>query len=555
MNQKQHINQINSCEVYPQVKGICCDDFQLPSTGLTSDQRQKALLELNQYLVKQKANFLGYQANQKMDYAEDLGQYLNFHINNIGDPFETGNFTVNVKWLERAVLDYYAQLWNAKIPHDPLDKDSYWGYVLSMGSSEGNLYGLWNARDYLAGKFLIDDQITSNSFSSKRCLTYCQASAPSENPNAYTPIVFYSQDTHYSIIKAIRVLNISTFYEIGAQFYPHENPLNPNEPWPEEVPSIQGNEGPGSVDIQALSILVEFFAQKGYPMIFCFNYGTTFKGAYDDIAAAGQALMPIFKHYGLLERTIHYDPQHPERFDTRTGFWFHVDGALGASYMPFVEMAYQQGLLPQKAPDFDFRLPFVHSLVMSGHKWVGAPWPCGIFMTKRKYQLNPPDDPEYIGSSDTTFAGSRNGFSSLILWDYLAKNSYQSQIQKAIYTEQMASYIYEQLKLLEQTLQMDLWVARTPLSLTIRFRQPNAELISKYSLSCETLFVDNEKRHYAHVFAMAHVTIEMIENLIKDLHQPNAFPQDSLVPTQVCSSSYSHHKKFIYVPHVGRGFK
>ena len=58
-------------------------------------------------------------------------------IIDIGDPFEPGNYTVNSRELEVAVLDFYARLWHAKTPHNPNDPDSYWGYILSMGSTEG----------------------------------------------------------------------------------------------------------------------------------------------------------------------------------------------------------------------------------------------------------------------------------------------------------------------------------------------------------------------------------------------------------------------------------
>ena len=99
------------------------------------------------------------------------------------------------------------------------------------------------------------------------------------------------------------------------------------------------------------------------------NVGTTFKGAYD----------------------------------VRSGYWIHVDGALGASYLPFLEKA--QRRIKGHIPKFDFSLPFVHSIVTSAHKYPGCPVPSGIYMTKRKYQIAPPDDPEYIGYPDTTFAG------------------------------------------------------------------------------------------------------------------------------------------------------
>ncbi|WP_437972628.1 hypothetical protein WMF11_25905 [Sorangium sp. So ce295] len=35
-------------------------------------------------------------------------------VNNIGDPFRGSRVTTNVKWIERAVLDYYAALWRAR---------------------------------------------------------------------------------------------------------------------------------------------------------------------------------------------------------------------------------------------------------------------------------------------------------------------------------------------------------------------------------------------------------------------------------------------------------
>jgi histidine decarboxylase len=557
----------DSCSTYPKVPGITCKNFALSSTGLTPEQRTAALSQLQNYESGQKTRFLGYQVNQSFNYQEDLQQYLNYHINNVGDPFQSGNFTLNSKFMERAVLDYYASLWNARWPHDPNDPDSYWGYVLTMGCTEGNLYGLWNGRDYLAGKFLLNDPTVEEAArkasllgqprSVPRRLIYQQAIVLKENPNAHTPVAFYSEDTHYSIIKAMRVMAIQTFYEIGTEKYPNENPLAPGQPWPKEVPSQGGNDGPGSIDIESLCKLVEFFAAKGYPILACFNYGTTFKGAYDDVEAAGNALLPILNKYGLDERKVYYDPEDPTKYDIRNGYWFHVDGALGAAYMPFVEMAYNMGKISQRGPNFDFRLPFVHSIAMSGHKWIGTPLPCGIYMTKTKYQLRPPDDPEYIGSQDTTFAGSRNGFSAMLLWDYLAKNSYAAQVNKVLYTENIATYAYLQLKALEEKLGEDLWVARTPLSLTIRFKRVNDDIVFKYSLSGETLYVRGQKREYSHIFLMAHVTTALIDELIQDLSQPGAFRREEEEQPELETDIYVTHKpkKLIHVPHIGRGFK
>ena len=95
---------------------------------------------------------------------------------------------------------------------------------------------------------------------------------------------------------------------------------------------------------------------------------------------------------------------------TRKGFWFHVDGALGAAYAPFLQMAYESGLTELKPPlIFDFRLGFVSSIVTSGHKWIGAPWPCGIYISKTEFQLRPSEKANisYIESPDHTLSGSR----------------------------------------------------------------------------------------------------------------------------------------------------
>jgi histidine decarboxylase len=571
--------------VYPEIEGLAPQLFEIPASGLTQEQHAAALEAIRQYHARQRSCFLGFQANQDgFSHLAGLEPYLQCQLNNLGDPFKEGNFTLNSKWLERAVLDYYASLWNARWPHDRKDPESYWGYVLSMGSTEGNLYGLWNAREYLSGGALMADpeaeeearRASLDGFPRqvRQRLVFTRPARPAENPNAFTPVMFYSQDTHYSILKAVRALRIKTFSDLGNQHYPLDNPLAPGRPWPKEVPSVGGDGGPGSIDVDALAALVEFFARRGHPILVFFNYGTTFKGAYDDVEAAGEALMPIFEAYGLVEREVVPEPAGQARREVRNGYWFHVDGALGAAYMPFLEMAYNTGRIPHRGPNFDFRLPYVHSLVMSGHKWIGAPWPCGIFMTRTKLQMMPPDDPEYVGTPDTTFAGSRNGFSALLLWSYAAQNSYEAQIARALATEEVARYAHDQLRRLEDRLGRDLWVERTsPCSLTIRFKAASPAIRRRYSLSGETLYVEGVAREYSHIFAMPHVTKELIDALVENLAEDGAIPEqrpavpreqapteafeddDAGEPGLVAIHETVERRSYFYFAHVGRSFR
>ncbi|UJR07201.1 hypothetical protein I4U23_011489 [Adineta vaga] len=460
---------------------------------------------------EQQKTFLGYQLNEKLNYSEKLSFMLDIHTNNVGDPFVNGNCTTNTKVIERAVLDYFANLWHAQYPSDPANEESYWGYILSMGCTEGNLYALYNARNYLQGKALYReaDQDFSYVGSLKENV---------KTKNAYHPVAFFSQDTHYSIAKAVRVLEIRTFCEIGEAKYKGQCPITQDGRWPREVPSEYGNEGPGSIDVDKLVQLVEFFAKKGYPPLIVLNLGTTFKGAYDDVEKVGNLLQPILETYKLATRKVNYAPG---TSDNRTGYWIHVDGALGGSYLPFLKKA--GGRVQGHIPKFDFSLPFVHSIVTSAHKYPGSPMPGGIYMTKRKYQIAPPDDPEYTGSPDTTFAGSRNGIVPAIMWCYYASTSDEIESDRAVKMEETAQYAETKLKELENEYQnygYKLWVQRAPLSLSIRFRDPeNHEIIRKYSLSQMKLQIDGETkpRKYVHIFIMQSVTNEIMDKLIVDL--------------------------------------
>lgn len=535
------------------VPGVAPTDFRLGGDALPPEAIANVHERFVAYLSEQSAAFLGYQCNQELRYKEVLKDYLDYHVNNVGDPFQHGNMTMNSKWLERAVLDYYAALWNARWPHDDADPESYWGYITSMGSTEGNLYALWNARDYLSGKALHEDFDEHDQH-----LLYQSPRPDTDNANAYTPVLFYSSETHYSIIKDALVLGLHTFHSIARQKYGDaHNPLHPGRPWPSEVPSTES----GETDLGALAKLVEFFAAEGYPILICLNYGTTFKGAYDDVARACDLLGPIFERYGLVNRLVRYDETDPYSGrpvgdeDVRAGFWLHVDGALGAAHMPFMEMARAAGRLTACGPVFDFRLPQVSSIAMSGHKWIGAPWPCGIYMTRTKLQLRAPHDPVYIGARDSTFAGSRNGLSAVVFWQYLATHSFDRQIDKEVMLAERADYAHERLKELQNERAEDLWVERSPLALTVRFRRPSEDIVRKYSLSNERLLVSGREREYSHIYIMEHVTADLIDALVRDLGQPGAFPGQPADSAPVARVRAVPGSDEVSVPYEGRGFR
>ena len=122
------------------------------------------LEELKNKIGTARDSFLGYPVSKDFDYSE-LSDFLQYPINNLGDPFEDGTYKVQTREMEKEVVSFFAKLFRAQA-------NDYWGYVTN-GGSESNLYGLYLARELY--------------------------------PKA---MVYYSESTHYSVRKNIHLLNI-----------------------------------------------------------------------------------------------------------------------------------------------------------------------------------------------------------------------------------------------------------------------------------------------------------------------------------------------------------
>ena len=115
-------------------------------------------------LKKLETTFLGYPSDAEFDYSP-IYRFLDFPINNVGDPFESSTYRMQTKEFEREVLGFFARL---------LHIEDYWGYITN-GGTEGNLYGLYAAREHFP-------------------------KAP----------VFFSEHAHYSMRKNAHVLGLKT---------------------------------------------------------------------------------------------------------------------------------------------------------------------------------------------------------------------------------------------------------------------------------------------------------------------------------------------------------
>ncbi len=193
--------------------------------SLSSGENQ-TLEKLLEEVKLNTGHFMGYPVSKDFNYSE-LTPFLEYPMNNLGDPFVPSTYAVGSRELEKEVVQFFAELFRAQT-------DDWWGYVTN-GGSEGNLYGLYLAREL--------------------------------HPKG---MVYYSEATHYSVQKNLHLLNMSNI-----------------------VISTQEN---GEIDYEDLENTIRM--NRHMPVIIMANIGTTMTEARDDISKIKLILKKLaIKHY------------------------------------------------------------------------------------------------------------------------------------------------------------------------------------------------------------------------------------------------------------------
>lgn len=193
--------------------------------SLSSGENQ-TLEKLLEEVKLNTGHFMGYPVSKDFNYSE-LTPFLEYPMNNLGDPFVPSTYAVGSRELEKEVVKFFAELFRAQT-------DDWWGYVTN-GGSEGNLYGLYLAREL--------------------------------HPKG---MVYYSEATHYSVQKNLHLLNMSNI-----------------------VISTQEN---GEIDYEDLENTIRM--NRHMPVIIMANIGTTMTEARDDISKIKLILKKLaIKHY------------------------------------------------------------------------------------------------------------------------------------------------------------------------------------------------------------------------------------------------------------------
>jgi histidine decarboxylase len=283
--------------------------------------------------------FVGYPCSQEYDYPE-IAPFLRYALNNVGDPFGESIYRENTFAFEREVVEFFKKHLRAPAQHT-------WGYV-TAGGTEGNLYGLYLGRELF--------------------------------PNG---IVYYSEHTHYSAAKIVRVLGARSIM-------------------------LRGQDN-GEIDYQDLRETLRL--QRDVPPIILANIGTTMHGAVDDLAK----IRGMMKEFAIAR------------------YYIHADAALAGMILPWVE----------KPQLFGFDAG-IDSISVSGHKFIGSPMPCGVVLARRSHVDRVARSVEYVGCMDTTIAGSRNALSPLILWCAIQRRGEEGLRRRAAQCMELADYAIAQ---------------------------------------------------------------------------------------------------------------
>ena len=221
-----------------------------PASAITESQRER-LDQFAQKFLEKKKSAAGYPVNQETSLDEFYAWYMKHGwyrvaMNNVGDPYKQSPYSLNSHEFEQEVVNYFARLYGFK-------EGDYWGFVTASGT-DGNNHGIYFGRKYLESKSSVE------------------------------PIIYVSEEAHYSIKKLADVQNT-------------------------ELRLIKATDM-GQMDIGDF----EKELDPARPALVVIAMGTTFKGAMDDQAAIRRILRA--KH--------------------RAPVYIHSDAALFGGFLPYV---------------------------------------------------------------------------------------------------------------------------------------------------------------------------------------------------------------------------
>ena len=305
------------------------------------------------------------------------------------------------------------------------EPNSYDGYVAS-GGTEANIEALWIYRNY-----------------------YLQE----QNAKINEIAVVYSEDTHYSIPKALNLLRVKGI-------------------------ELSVNQNTREIVIKDFEQKIETALANGVKyFIININMSTTMFGSVDDIDKITSFLNLLHVNYKL-----------------------HIDGAYGGFIFPFTN----------SNNSFNFKNKNVTSFSIDGHKMLQAPYGTGIFLIRKNYlKYVCTNEAGYVKGKDYTLCGSRSGANAVCVWMILRIHGSVGWKVKMQQLVDRTTFICE--KLNEWGVQ---YFRHPDINIvTMRTEYISSELANKYHLVPD----DHYNPMWYKIVVMPHVKQGIIDNFLTEL--------------------------------------
>jgi len=257
-------------------------------------------------------------------------------------------------------------------------------------------------------------------------------------------IVYHSNAAHYSVPKAIDRLGLTSV--------------------------VIGSGRNGEIDYADLRVAAGEYSRR--PAIVVANIGTTMTEAIDDVSKISSVLDEL----GVRDRHI------------------HADAALAGVPLALLDR--------HRRPGFDLA-DGAHSVSVSGHKFIGSPFPCGVLITRGSLRERIGRPVDYISSIDATAGGSRSGHAPLFLWYALQRHGSDGLHARAQKSRDLAAYTVRRLA----SVGVAAW--RNALAFTVVIETPPAAITNRWTLA--------SSQGLSHVICMPGITREQIDNFVADL--------------------------------------
>ena len=306
-------------------------------------------------------------------------------------------------------------------------KGAYDGFV-ATGGTEANIQAFWVFRNFFKRKFNLENKDV---------------------------VLVYSEDSHYSMPKAVNLLGLDS---IEVSVHTDTRELNSHDLNSKLTPYLSGKQ------------------KKCFILVM--NLGTTLFGTMDDIST----MTTVFDNLNLEYRC-------------------HVDAAFGGFITPFVE----EGM------EFTFQNPKVDSITIDAHKALGTPYGTGVYIVKKGYIENAKtDQASYVSSHDVTVCGSRSGANAVALWSVLKYYGSVGLQQKIKGLLSVTDWFTEELN----ALGVEYFRTSSMNIITIRAKYVGTDLAFKYKLQSDNYF---ETPKWYKIVVMPHITKERLKGFLGDL--------------------------------------